>query len=323
MNDKHLITSVLWQFVIAAAIGCFVMYIFEANLVDSMKIGAVIWIALIFLFAGKIASLWFIWPKANYAFVLENGTAAVERVTRNNLAHLHHTNTLRVVYGPTITGKSPFENILGGKAIDLKRSIPISATVQVKVKDGNVTKLKWWTPLSVIQADEAIINFARHTEEQLVGQCVKNFSSHLQSICAKYENLDLLYADIEPSTEPQGDGKRVLGPLQKKFMALYGGSGVVTDYEISIGVQTGDPVVEIELDEDMVNASRSAIIAGQKAKAIKAYTDLKVNPNAALNQVAIDGHSDQLPADVMVYGLPEGTVINGLFLDGRSKNKKD
>ncbi len=307
MKDKYLQRSIMWQLIIAAAIGLGIYLVLGTDIILSFGLGIISW-CLVLGLNPKVRSQWFIWPQANFVFVLEKGmTAAEELHTNKQLTKLQETNTMRVVRGPKLTGKTPFEKPIEGKAIYLKRSIGIGETLTIKLQDNSVHKIKWWTVLFVINSDVALINLARHTEKQAIERYTRNFSSFLQGECARLKDTAALYEQIIPIGDPTPGNSRPMGELQKKFNSLYGGAGEVIDAEIEIGFQTGDPLCEIELEKDLLNAFQSTTIAASQAEAIKKYTQAGVHPDIAANMVETSSGKEK-PATVtrQIFDLPPG-----------------
>jgi len=311
-TDWSFIRSVLAQIVITAMLAIAIKLIAEWQMVWAIFTATGIWTVI--LCWTPMFGLWFIGPKANTAVVLASAfKKETELRTRLELTQIRQSNTMRVVWGPTISGRLPWEKIF--RVVNLLRSIPIkNDKLEAKTKEGIKVIVKWRLFLTAIRADWAILRLVQHSVEKIETTFESLCNGFIQSVINGMSVEELL-KEIDGNTAGSGS-------LRNRFAVLFGGEDHLTKIEAEIGMQTKNPIVsEIIIDQQYLRTLQLKATTEKVVAAHKLYANTGIDPDIAANMVASD-RGVELPAKVTRHvfsGIPEGArVIIGT--EEKSKN---
>lgn len=262
---------------------------------ESYMSGAVAWT--IILFFTPAIDMFVIYPRANYALVLEDPFGRKpDLTTPEELTKPQPTGAMRGIIGPRVAGKLPWQGIVQGKVINMIKALDVGGTLECQTKEGIKVIVKWLIYLTAIAREDCLKNLVRNDESAIKGEfeaAAKGFL--LRTVkTLEYDSLFVLAGDDhddDPDTMPLPKGQK---KLVEGFKNLFGGSGTLVEMEINNGVYSGEPFIqEITPNPDFVAAVQARAIAVENRKAIDAYTQGEegrpgMHPDVAANLASSD-----------------------------------
>lgn len=319
-KSGKLVRSIVTQIVITSVIASIFMLLTPMRFA-AIVVAIVIWTSI--LCWTPAFNMWFIKPRANTAVVLASALNREKAlVTEEELTSLQPSRTMRVVFGPTLAGKAPWEEIVGGKIVNLVRSITIGGPLDVITSDNIGCQLQWQAFLSVIPSNECIINLVRHNEEKIVDTFTDSCEAFIQSQ-VRMMTADQLFQEISYDPNASSAAINPRGTLASGFSNLFYGDKRIHPTEQEMGMRTSNLLIfKVVVNEVVLKALQSKAIAEKATSGIKVYTDADVSPDVAANLNALD-RGLPLPSDItkhIVQGLGAGArFIIGDFGNERKK----
>ncbi|MFA6601594.1 MAG: SPFH domain-containing protein, partial [Candidatus Paceibacterota bacterium] len=264
-----------------------ILSVFEASITSSA-----VWVSL--LCFTPMFGAWFIKPRENTAVVLANALRKQSRlVTEDQLTSMQPSRTMRVIYGPTFAGKMPYEEIVNGKVINLRKSTKLSGKVEVTTSDGVKCSVEWAMFIAPILADIYIINLARHTLDKIIETFTRKNEAFIESV-VRTLSVDQLFGEIY--VDPTSQVRTTVGQnlLRNRFACLYLGERRLHPLEKEMGMQTKDIIISrVILDPAYQNALQTKEIAQKRSEAVKLYRDQGVSADVAANIVVVDSGKER------------------------------
>ena len=203
LRSRMLATAIYTQFAIVIVLSLILIKLTPFGF-GSFLAAAAIW-TWVLCFTPAF-DLWFIQPKANAAAVLANPLKR-ERLLKTDaeLTKLQPSDTMRVLYGPTLDGKYPWEELVNGQVINTLRSVELKGTANCITSDGVPVRFPWLGYLSVIQSDRGIMNLVRNSEKKIVDSNTARAEAYIKTQVFKI-SFDDLFNNIYREDEKTGRG---------------------------------------------------------------------------------------------------------------------
>ncbi len=241
---------------------------------ESYMFGAVVWTVI--LFFTPAIDMFVIYPRQNYSLALEDPFRRKPVLdTDKKLTGPQPTKTMRVIIGPRVAGKLPWQGIVQGKVIHMVRAINIGGNLECQTEEGIKVFVKWLIYLTAIAREDCVMNLIRNDEQAVKGEFeakAKGFILRFVKTLS-YDDLFFVAGDDHDDNEqtmplPSGQVK-----LREKFRNLFGGPDILSDIEVHNGVYSGEPLIEgITPHPDYMAAVQAKAIAEKHREAIDAYT---------------------------------------------------
>ncbi len=314
--NKHLLKFIAVQIAIGAALGTLIWICFPTAIWWSYFSGAVIWTFLsCFTSTGD---MFCIYLAGGYALVLENpfqtGQFRKRHLPQKGMSIeevmkiRNPFSQLRVVYGPALIFKLPWERRYKKNAINLGGLAKVSGSIETITQDNVPVTVSFLIILSVIKADECIITLINQGVEKakdFFQQSAENFFE----VAVKNITVEDLFAQISTdNNRAEGDGQK---KIKEGFRLLWGGKGIIHPSEWDYALYSNEPTCKFTIDPDYQRAMKLKQTMTKVNEAIASLNQggVKVPENVALNYIAAN---QKLAAPVNVSDNNNNINVTGV-----------
>lgn len=309
--NKYFLKYISLQVCIAAVLGSLINICFPEYIWWSYFAGAVLWTILV-CFTGT-GDMFSIYLSGGYAIALENSLRKEDKFVKRsfeearqmsgikprynkrgvliidiNIAMKSISNPfsqLRVIYGPKLVLKAPWEKNYKQIAINLGALIEVRGSIETTTKDGVSVVVEFLVILSVIRIDECIIS--------LINQGVDKAKSFFQQSAENYFEVEVRKISVDQLfAQIASDSNLTEGNAQKKikdgFLSLWGGKGVICPDEWDYGLYSNEPTCKFKLSPKYQEALQLKETMRRVNEAVSALNQngVKIREDVAINYVA-------------------------------------